>query len=511
MNERLAVSKKLLAQDSGGLISPLIDVVVNGFAAMFIILMVYMAAIQPNEPEKIRFLPFDIPLKISEGQNYIFTFPVTGGSGERQFTLTGTLPPDLKFNPENGTIYGIVKELPKASEISFDVQVTDNTGADNKTVLVSFEKGIIPYSTDKHPLQIVYQSKELAPGRIGSEHSFGIIGGIEPYNWKVVKGRIPLGLELVKTEGRLSGTPKKSGEFKFAVEVSHSPGKYSYDGKAYSWVSERVQKEYQIEIYDKPKYTTIFPFGQEGQSYSAVILPNEFLPTDKFIWEFSIPGLTAHKNTLSGIPQKSGEFDISYTIQDIADTVLFEGQDIIKISPAPATLRLNSTTFQAWEGEKFEYLIPYEGGISPIQIELLDSAPDGLTLEQNKLSGTPLSSGMIDIPIKLTDAANSTVTGKIKVRISPPRSKLRLLFEDTLKLVVGRKISRHLAVSGGELSYSFTLQGDLPSDLTFDNGGLTGILKEKGEWVIKIVVTDNITKEVVSKQVKIEGIYEFEQ
>ncbi len=101
------MAKKLFDNHTDGFVSPLIDVVMNGFAVVFIILIIYLLLTRPPPP--LEFLrDVELPTAISE-QSYVFTFPVTGGSGERTFKLDGELPKGLNFEKSSGTIYGIPK------------------------------------------------------------------------------------------------------------------------------------------------------------------------------------------------------------------------------------------------------------------------------------------------------------------------------------------------------------------------------------------------------------------
>jgi len=47
-------------------------------------------------------------------------------------------------------------------------------------------------------------------------------GGVPPWTWEVIAGRLPDGLTLDPATGVISGTPTALGQFRFAVEVSDS-------------------------------------------------------------------------------------------------------------------------------------------------------------------------------------------------------------------------------------------------------------------------------------------------
>ena len=99
------MARKLLNGASPGPISPLIDVVMNGMAAMFILLMVYLSVARPdqNTPESLRFLEVAPGPALAEG-NYTFSFPVAGSQILTKISAPATV---ARFRPSglNATEY----------------------------------------------------------------------------------------------------------------------------------------------------------------------------------------------------------------------------------------------------------------------------------------------------------------------------------------------------------------------------------------------------------------------
>lgn len=47
-------------------------------------------------------------------------------------------------------------------------------------------------------------------------------GGVPPFKWTLVEGRLPRGLGLDEATGEFSGAPEQAGEFKFTVQLADS-------------------------------------------------------------------------------------------------------------------------------------------------------------------------------------------------------------------------------------------------------------------------------------------------
>ena len=70
----------------------------------------------------------------------------------------------------------------------------------------------------------------LAPAKVGRSYRAapGCTGGIPAYDWQIAEGQLPRGLVLDRFSGEISGRPRISGRFRFALRVrdslANSPG-----------------------------------------------------------------------------------------------------------------------------------------------------------------------------------------------------------------------------------------------------------------------------------------------
>ena len=140
---------------------------------------------------------------------------VTGGSAEQDLVDRGRhAPPGLQFSrqpaphryPDAGRLVPVV------------VRVADDEGrADETPVVIQVAS----------PVSI--RSRRFAALKAGRFYNLSIrtTGGVpirrvgrDTMNWTVVLGKLPLGLRLNTRTGKLIGTPRKAGTYRFTIQVS---------------------------------------------------------------------------------------------------------------------------------------------------------------------------------------------------------------------------------------------------------------------------------------------------
>ena len=137
----------------------------------------------------------------------------TGGITPYTWSIVaGTLPPGLQLNTSTGAISGTASG---AGVSNFTVQVADAEGPPataSKALSITISPAV--------PLSITTTS--LPAGTAGSPYSAPItaIGGVYPYTWSVIFGKIPDGLTLNSSTGVLAGTPQNVGVSNFTVQVT---------------------------------------------------------------------------------------------------------------------------------------------------------------------------------------------------------------------------------------------------------------------------------------------------
>ncbi|MCI0389939.1 MAG: putative Ig domain-containing protein [Acidobacteria bacterium] len=160
----------------------------------------------------LTFAPASLPNGV-KGISYQKQITVSGGPGPYQFDSSSTLPPGLTLMT-NGLLSGVPTT---PGTYILKVRATDvNSGC---------------YGIHKYTFEILASCPTLTidppalpDGAKGVPYSVALtaIGGAAPYKFSV-KGKLPQGLSL-NTNGVLSGTPTKAGNYKFTLMVSDAIG-----------------------------------------------------------------------------------------------------------------------------------------------------------------------------------------------------------------------------------------------------------------------------------------------
>jgi hypothetical protein len=169
--------------------------------------------------------PQDGPVTGRVGTEFTYFITVTGcASSNKQPSfrvVDGRLPRGTRlfdFAGSSGLINGVPRE---AGTFTFTVQVKDETRA---TDTETFTIEILP------PEAPTITTEALSAGTVGEFYCCGNLfasGGVQPYEWQVVAGTLPPGLELPKGENTISGTPTTAGTFTFTVRVTDDLGAFS--------------------------------------------------------------------------------------------------------------------------------------------------------------------------------------------------------------------------------------------------------------------------------------------
>jgi hypothetical protein len=505
------MAKKLFDNDSSSPISPLIDVVMNGLGAMFIILMIYLVIMSGNDnvPEPLKFLAEVGPPPAISGQNYVFTFPVTGGMGQRRFTLHGERPKDLAFDENSGTIYGI-PAVTQSRQFPLQVEVADKRSRDTRVATLILHPRAMPYDPDKTPLKISREAETLPSGRVGVAYEavLGATGGVEPYTWRIVQGTLPAGL-LLPPDGRLVGTPQQAGAFRIEVEVSHTRGTFAYQGQRYAWSAASQRRVYHFEIAESLQHALHLPVGRVGEPYLGLVLTNGRLPGERVSWTGEVAGLrpSAYDGALRGTPSTVGVFPVSYQVSAGA-TQLGTGAGELRILPKRPEPRVLPAVFYARVGESVRVAIPYQGMIEPVSITALQPLPKELLMVDGWLVGTHEHSDVTSVPVKIEDALGNASTGEVTLHIRPPRVPLQLDLPDTVDAVVGQVVHVQPSLTGGEGDYGWELDGQLPPNLALSpSGAVMGVLSTPGSWHLQITVHDRATGDTAARRLTLRGRY----
>jgi len=141
------------------------------------------------------------------------TFTASGGSGTYTWSLaSGALPAGVTLNTATGTVAG----APKAAGVfAFGVTATDSEGRVTRSAAALT---VAP--------RVTIRTLRLKPAKVASAYQMNLatVGGVQPVKWSVVSGRLPAGLKLSQTTGRIAGTPRQSGSFRLTLGARDALG-----------------------------------------------------------------------------------------------------------------------------------------------------------------------------------------------------------------------------------------------------------------------------------------------
>jgi hypothetical protein len=145
--------------------------------------------------------------------SYDATLMADGGVSPYTWAITkGTLPAGLNLDSASGAISGVP---PAGGDFAFTVKVSDNStpvksDTQRYTITIADTAGLV-ITTMTAPdgvVETVYNVTVLASG------------GATPYTWSIARGHLPDGLTIDAVSGVIWGTPTKSGNYNFTVQVS---------------------------------------------------------------------------------------------------------------------------------------------------------------------------------------------------------------------------------------------------------------------------------------------------
>ena len=405
----------------------------------------------------------------------------TNGVGPTTWSVKGSLPPGLTFNPgqTSATITGTPTGV---GGYVFSVSAFDPTFDQTVSQL---------YSITTVSLLRVTTPLALPSGTFGIVYSLNLTatGGTPPYTWTLPTsfaaafGGLPPGMTLSST-GLLSGIPSQVGPFTFAIQVSDSAT--SNPQSVISTFSMTVNV-----------YPTIqggaLPGGTLGVAYETTLTANGGSPP--FLWVITQgllpPGMVLFAGGLiSGTPTQSGNFNFTVLAKDIWGASV-SAEFTLQISS-----KLTITTLPPLNGA---VAIPFKlqftaGGSPPFSWRLTAGAlPPGLAFNATGLmSGTPTTAGIFTFTVQVSDATNTVASNAFILTIAP---QLVITTEFLPDAIVGTPypLNQKITATGGTPPYNFSVTG-FPAGLALNpsTGVITGTPTQGGRDGFTVQVTDSV-------------------
>jgi large repetitive protein len=141
------------------------------------------------------------------------TFTATGGTGNYTWALvSGALPAGVALDTARGTISGTPRT---AGRFGFALTATDGEGrvaTSSAALTVAQRLAIKTLHLKSAKVLQTYQARVATSG------------GVQPLAWRIVHGRLPVGIRLAQRLGTLAGTARRAGTFRLTAEVRDALG-----------------------------------------------------------------------------------------------------------------------------------------------------------------------------------------------------------------------------------------------------------------------------------------------
>ncbi len=424
--------------------------------------------------------PATLPMGTT-GTDYSQTFSATGGTAPYIFgAQASALPPGLSL-ARNGNLRGTPT---MAGSYSFIVHANDENGCfGERSYTLVVKKPVCP--------TITVNPANLPLFRIGraDSHTFSATGGTAPYSFSIASGALPPELTLA-ANGNLNGAPTTANSYTFTVRAMDANGCTG-------------ERSYTVSVLPCEGVTlspaaVSLPGGQINTPYSQIIraaggtAPYTFsLNTGSSL----PPGLTlSTSGVIEGTPTTGGSFSFRITATS-ANGCVGSGLYVIPINCMttlnPTDPALPAATVGTPYGVTFSLT---GGGVPPFTFSLVGMPPPGLTLNGSTgvLSGSPTQAGNFSFIITVSDPNRCSENRLYTVAVNNPVCPtITINPPGILSGRVGVAYSFSFNASGGQLPYTYSISGTLPSGLTFSSPNLiTGTPTAAGNYNITARATD---------------------
>lgn len=343
--------------------------------------------------------------------------------------------------------------------------------------------GSFDYS-DVATLTITPASFPDTPAEQSVSYQLSTSGGTGNISYLVTAGTLPSGLTLSST-GLLSGIPGQFGDYGTFSYTITAVDEYGYFG----WQGYSVD-------YAHPTMTIVPPIlgvGTAGSSYNqALLTTGGVAPYTYTLDGGSLPaGLTLNATgSITGTPTVSGTF--SFTVGS-TDSYLMYDSKTYSLSVSAPVIDVYPTSIPNPVGETpYSVTFSCSGGAAPYTYAITaGTAPPGLSITGDTLSGTVYTAGTYNFTVTATDSNGFTSSINYQTTIQSPPI---VIVPTTLPaMIVDVPYATALNAAGGTPTYTYAVtEGTLPTGLTMNMFGvITGTPTDVGTYSFIITVTDN--------------------
>jgi hypothetical protein len=444
-------------------------------------------------------LSFGSPVKFHRRTfgNALPTVAAQSVIGDAAFTVTGTLPEGLSFNPLTGGIYGTPKTLGTTSGLVVSIKDASNASAPSPAFdIVVEDRPAVEVSVGDVNVQRFVDN--LVPVASAKNAYDGVA-------YELVAGSLPAGLGFDEN-GRITGS------------TSAAPGVYSgfrvkaTDGEGYTATSSTfsitIIAPSNLENLNggatEKSWTVGVPFSLQlprpVNALGTVTYEIHGLPEgvsvvgDKLVGTIETLGASSFEMILTDETGRSLTATLTVNILEPM-TASLDGS-----SPQASTFSLmkmaSSTRFDVARGVGTNINAKVTNGIEPVVYNFAGMLPTGMSYENGVISGAPLLDGQTtSATLTITDAAGNVVTLPADFRVTA-RLPVDVAYDFSSALAINTSYSlpQYSTVKNAIGAVSYEISGALPAGVSFDKktGVFWGIPTIDGRFPgIQVTATDS--------------------
>ncbi len=405
---------------------------------------------------------------------------------------------DNTYNGKSSTVSGNYARAKTNGGYTGGIYATRNrgTGIVENNTEVDPDEPIEPEEpNDPEPAQLEISGTLPGTTRKASySKKLTVSGGKTPYTWSISEGKLPDGLKINASTGKITGSATKAGTFNFTVNVEDSNG-------------AEAEKDYTIKVTQTAVTGTITATTTRRATYTGT--PKASGGTSPYVWSISagkLPdGLKINSSSgkITGTATKAGTFNFTVKAKDkngAASTKAYT----VKVTQTSVT----GTLTNAIKGKSYTATPKASGGASPYTWSISSgSLPKGLKLNTStgKITGTPTATGTFKFTLKAKDkngaAGTKSFTLKVTVlatksaipatiteshgnTVFNPATSLRVISDDILESFDGRDSDIFTVNAGKPLT--FILGGEISDAIIcIDDEPIEGItISDEGTFTL---------------------------